>query len=458
MAIMTRPDTLAPHSVEAEEAVLGSILIYPECLTDIRPILLPDHFYILRNGWIYEAILDLYRHALAIDNLTVIDQLKAQGRLATIGGSAYITSLINHTPTHIHAETYARIVQRAAIRRQLLAAATQTAQLAVDEDAEVQTILDQVRGVYRPLFQAAAPTNVLPGRLILDDIWRNHEYQLANPSEVRGLKSGIAQLDRSLSGFRPGLYAIGGAASMGKSTFAGGLVWAFASQAPGVYVPTEVRGEKALAKIICDRAGLPYKRWLAGNLREDDNDRFTAMYGQFGEFRDNITVLDGRPDIDTIEATLEQHAAKWLIIDSGTAMSYQNLSHAKGMGLKREGDLRMATTTLCQRLQDIGHQLPVVALWQTGRNAKDRANKEPGINDFKESGAVEETADVCMALYRHPYYVARGLAQPDSVRYPPNTALLLLLKDRDGGTGEERITLGFHMGHGFMAVIAKEYQ
>src|SRR5690348_10662465 len=139
---IAQPEKIAPHSAEAEEAVLGSVLINPDALFEVAAFLQGSDFFIVRNGWVWEAINAVHDRGEAIDSLTVIQELRNRGQLDSIGGSAYITYLINNTPTHIHAETYGRMVERAAIRRRLLTAASEIAQTALEENAEINDVID----------------------------------------------------------------------------------------------------------------------------------------------------------------------------------------------------------------------------------------------------------------------------------------------------------------------------
>lgn len=452
VAAISRPDTIAPQCIEAEESTLGAILFDPSVLLDVKAIVEPADFFITRNQWVYEAILELYHQQIAIDETTVATRLRQRGQYDDIGGMVRLGYLVNSTDHYMHAASYAGLVAAAAHRRRLLAFASETAQLAIEANTEVRAMFREVDQNYRDVTVRLRSRDIVSGRTLLDEVWEDFEYQVDHPADVRGLPCGIQKLDQILMGFRPGLYAIGGASSMGKSTFAGGLVRSFANHAPGIYVPTEVRGKKALAKIVCDMAGIHYKRWLSGQLSQDAVAAFTQAYADFTNIRDNLTVIDSKqPNLAEIEAEIMRSGAKWLIVDSGTAMSYQNMNN--GNGLKRNADMRTTVTWLCQKLQDISHDLPVIALWQTGRNSKDRAAKEPRINDFKESGSIEETADVCLGLYRHDYYVSRGEADANPTKYPSGTATVFVLKDRDGGAGDERVTLGFKMGKGFTAYV-----
>jgi replicative DNA helicase len=437
---------IAPHTPEAEEAVLGSILMNPEALHAVKAFLFTDDFFLEKNGIVYRAMLNLQDRHEAIDNLTVIQELRNTKLLESIGGAGYVTFLINHTPDSTNAETYARMVEHSAYRRRYIGFAEKAANLAWNGDMTTRDLAREINTTYQDVTARIRSRNIVSGKSILDKIWQSFEERLENPANVRGLSSGIQKLDRDLMGFRAGLYAIGGASSMGKSTLAGGLVRAFTTQAPGIYVPTEVTGERAVEKIATDVAGIPYKQYLSGFLNDTQVSDFTTAYSQLYQNHDNLTVVDTeRPSIQEIEAEIIRTDAKWLLIDSGTAMAYQNM--------RKGTDLREAITLLCQQLQNISRMgITVIALWQTGRNAKDRQSKVPQIHDFKESGSIEETADVCLGLYRHDYYVARKMAEP-TPQYPPGSATVFILKDRDGGDGEGQVTLGFRAGHGFTANI-----
>lgn len=441
-------------SEEAEEAILGSVLIAPDLMFDLKAFLTPEDFYFVQNRDIYDVMLGLHNKREAIDQLTVLQVLRSREQLAAPNGvsmASYLMVLVNHTPTHVHAETYARIVFAFSMRRRLLAFTSDAATLAVMGDQPLPAIMTKVNTLYQDVTVRLRSRSMVSATHLLDDIWADLEERLAKPSNVRGFSTGIQALDKMTMGLRAGLYAIGGASSMGKSTFAGGLVRALAKQGPGLLVPTEVKGEKALQKMATDMAGIPYKKYLSGYLNHDEVSNIQNSLSYLSSIAKNITVLDSEaPSVLEIEAEIVRSGAKWLVIDSGTAMAYQGMDTRHG---KKQADLRLSTTWLCQQLQNIARQdVVVVSLWQTGRNAKGRESKVPRINDFKEAGAIEETADVCLALYRHEYYTSRKEADPDP-RFPPGTATVFSLKDRDGGDGDDSVVLTFRPGHGFTGVV-----
>lgn len=435
-------------SIDSEIATLGSLILNPEALPAIRAYLAPAMFFEVKHQWIYQTMLDLYNGGYDVDNITITERLREKQQLDDVGGTSYITALLCNTGTHIYAETYARMVAVCAIRRRGLEFAGNTAQLFRDGVATVEDILAEVHKNYRKVTEMARWQTVKGANALLGEVWADFEYNVEHPAAIRGYRSEIDELDRKLMGWRPGLYAILGDTSMGKSTFTSMLVRAFATQGRGVLVPTEIQGKKALAKIICDLAGIPYKSFLSGQMGEQQQHRFAEAYGQLGEVADNITVMDDpAPRMSAIEAEIINGGNKWLIVDSGTVLAKSR---------RNDKDLRLATTYVSQSLQTIARSgVIVVSTWQIGRAVKDRENKIPRRSDAKESGAVEEDADVLMGIYRHGYYVERKEAKPDPA-YPPNTCKIFIWKDRDGGDGGESVTLYFVPGKGFVPMTGKE--
>jgi len=438
------PTALAPHSPEAEESTIGAVLIDPAAFGRLQ-FLQPADFYLYRHNCIWAAFQALHERAEPIDQLTVVEELRRTQQLQEIGGSAYLVRLSGETPTSANAETFARIVQAAATRRRWLTFSGEMAQLAVEENATIDTLQTKIDEGYRHVMSQFRGQGIVNGNEVMHRLWDNFWEWVDNPAAVRGMSSGIPKLDRYLMGFRPGLYAIAGASSMGKSTFAGALVRQFAQQARGVFVPTEIEADRAFAKIAGDWAGIPYKKLLSGMLDEPEKRAFQDAFGKLAECAPNVTVFDtAAASPAAIQAEVIRTGAKWVIVDSGTAIAYQQQGKRK--------DLYSATSDIAQAFQNIGRWgVAVIVLWQIGRSTKDRDQKWPTIHDFKQSGAIEETADVCLGLYRHDYYVKRQMAKPDP-QFPPGTGTVFILKDRDGGDGDDKVTLKFVAGKGFYEV------
>jgi len=267
---------------------------------------------------------------------------------------------------------------------------------------------------------------------------------------VRGLSCGLTSIDNLIGGFQPGtVTGILAETSMGKSTLAAGWVRHFAQQGPGIYVPTETPGKIAFHKMALDMAGVPFKQARSGNVPPHFQDKAYAAYHDIMRYAHNIRTFDtSAPTMEAIHAQIIQMQAgtgcKWLVIDSGSKF-------AKTLKVATAGDnLYKATTLASGFMQDMARLgLAVVSTWQIGRSTKERAAKEPTLHDAKDSGAVEEDTDVLLGLYRHEYFVNRGMAEANPSRYPAGTAKLILLKDRAGTDGDETITLSYEAGKGF---------
>lgn len=431
--------------------MLGSILLNPDSLFEVLGFLQPRDFFILRNGWFFEAMLALHKRDECIDELTLASEMERRGQLDTVGGHSHITALINSTPTFAHIESYGRLVERAAIRRRLLTAASEIAEITLSDNAPLPEILDKAESIFRGATTRSLDRFVLRGDTLAEEAFDEWLNWVDNPADIRGLATGIDSLDRELGGLTPGVYAIGGATSMGKSTLCAFITRKMAEQGQGIVCPTETPGKIMIHKMAGDMAGIPFKELRKGLYRSPDmTTRLGNAYTELRRVGRNMRVIDtSHPSLQAIHAeVLRMPNCKWVVIDSGS-----KLAQAVKTSDERLLDAVSRTSAFAQDLARLG--LVVLVTWQFGRNAKDRAMKAPQLNDFKESGSIEEDADVCLGIYRHDYYVDRGMANPDP-HYPPGTARLLLLKDRAGADGDESITLHFKPGRGFFENTNRE--
>lgn len=432
-----------PAAVDAERATLGSILIDSRSLLEVISFLKVEDFWLQRNRWIYGAILEVNKRGEEIDVISVAAELRNQGRLDQIGGDSYLTSL--DAPHSLHISTYAGLVEATAVRRRLQEAGSQLANLAYDGDKDVGQILDEAETVFRTATKRGADRFIIRGDMLAEEAYSEWIDWMDSPADIRGLSSGVDALDDMLGGLVPGVYAIGGATSMGKSTLCAFITRKMAQQGPGLLCPTETPGKVMFHKMAGDMAGIPFKELRSGKYQShelvQDIDR---AYNELTKVARNIRVLDtSHPSLSAIHAEAQRlSGCRWVVIDSGS-----KLAGAVKIGDERLLDSVNRVSSFSQDLARLG--LVVIVTWQFGRNAKDRAIKVPQLNDFKESGSIEEDADVCLGIYRHDYYVKRGMAEPNDTLYPPGTAKLLLLKDRAGADGDEAVTLHFKPGRGF---------
>ena len=212
---------MVPHSREAEEAVLGSVLINPEAYYDISEFLNADDFYIHRHRWIWQAFKRLIENRDPIDFLTVTNELEQQGQLGEIGGAAYLTALMNNVPSALHAETYGRIIEETAVRRRMLEAANLIARLAYDEENGLEAVMDDAEKAVFGISENRMARDLVPINDVLSEFYDHVSDMAARPDDIRGVPTGFIDLDKLLTGLQPSdLLIVAGRPGMGKTGFA----------------------------------------------------------------------------------------------------------------------------------------------------------------------------------------------------------------------------------------------
>ncbi len=430
---MNEPTLIAPNSPEAEEGVLGSVIINPECFLEVS-FLNADDFFIVRNGWIWNAIQALHRRYDAIDNLTIIEELDTTGKLDAIGGSAYITRLINNTPTHIHAETYARLVERASIRRKLLQAAGDIANIALQENAEISEVVSRAEQMLEAVATRRSAAFLSSGDEIVESATDQFLEWLGEPSEVRGLRSGIPNLDSFVGGFVPGNrpYTLYGATGMGKSTLAAFIAINFAEQSPGLIISTEMDSVFWIHRAVSDLTGIPFNKLKSGQLSREEVNLASGIYERFKRLAPcfhSLRISDPTPaEIKAnVRRLARQFGCTWVLVDSVNNISVPGAT-----------DIYPKTSAAadCTLSVAIDQGMVVLQTAQTGRNAKQRTNKMPQLNDAEGSGKIEQNSHMVLGIYRHGYYVERREAKPNPDIFPDGNTTLIVLKNATGLSGK----------------------
>lgn len=446
--------TLAPHSIEAEEAVIGAVLMAaPEVLPAVQLLVDADSFFDLKHRWVWQAILDVAERdgISAVDCLTVIHALSVRGRLEQLGGQVGVMQLANNTPTYLYAEHYAEIVRLAAVRRGLIAASGKIAQLASDETLTTEEALSQSLNHVSQVVQHGMRRSFQDGADIFERATANMESWYSVPADVRGFKTGFPTLDRMTGGLKRGqLVQVGGVTSMGKSMFARSLIRALLPQGRLIWATTEMRADTSALMLAAEKCGLTYRQVERGNLSDE---QYLALSRALDEYRtlakQNLVFMpDGATDVRTLSALAEMlsHQREGLaaiVVDSASKMS-------DGIAARNIFDRVTAVSNALQTIALRANVL-VIATWQFGRNPSKENEYVPTLGDIKGSGAPEEDADLFLALYRRDYYTQRGLLAP-STRYPKDTTALMILKDRYGGDGSAMLTLGFVPGKGMFEI------
>ncbi len=264
--------TLVPHSREAEEAVIGAILINPDSYYDVAQFLQAEDFYIHRHRWIWEAITRLQERRTPVDFLTISEALDSSGRLAEIGGPAYLTSLINNTPTSLHAAAYGRIIEQTAVRRRMLEAANQVAKLAYQSDASLEMVIDESEKALFSASERMLARDMKPFAQILADLYDQVETR-ADQSGLFGVPTGFVDLDRLLQGLQPSdLLIVAGRPGMGKTSLLLSVV-KHAAQTHKKHVAVftlEMSAEQLAQRLVSQDTGIDTQRMRSGKLEEQE--------------------------------------------------------------------------------------------------------------------------------------------------------------------------------------------
>jgi len=408
-----QPEQMAPHSIEAEEAVLGSILINPDALYDVAPFLQSEDFFIVRNGWVWEAITRLHERREQIDYLTLVEELRQQNRLEEIGGAAYITYLINHTPSSIYAETYGRIVERAALRRRMLAAAGTIARLAQQEESDITDLIDQSEATLFAVTERRLRQELVPIRTAVAEYYDRIEQLYSQQVESIGVPTGFTDLDDLLGGLQKSdLVIVAGRPGMGKTSWLLSAAHNAAQAGARVAIfSMEMSNEQIVQRLISSETRINTHKLRLGQLKDREWALFVEAVGRLGKLN---VFLDDTPALTPLQ------------------MRAKCMNAGVGFSDNRVQEISFISRNLKHIAREMN--VPVVAAAQLSRAVEQRQDKRPQLSDLRESGSIEQDADVVMFIYRDDVYNENTERK--------NQADILVAKHRNGPTGS--VTLFFH--------------
>jgi replicative DNA helicase len=424
----TIADRMAPHSVEAEESVLGSILLNPDSLYEVVDFLKADDFFIVRNGWVYEAILSLAERSEEIDNVTVAEELREQKRLQECGGVVYITFLINNTPSSIYTETYGRIIERAAIRRRMLDAASTIAKLAHEESEDINIQIDGASAaldiaIDRKSSHTSAPVADIIDAVI-DDILAGCEA--AEDEQPTIVETGFTELDQLINGFEPEEFILlAGRPGAGKSSLILSLAYHQAKEnKPSAISSLEMSKEQIVQRLISIETGISVtnmkKRGKQNTLTDEEKEKISAARKSIKKLP---IILDDDPNPSMVSLKLKARVWKRKY---GIKVLYTDyLQLFDGIGDTREAQVSYVSRKHKQLAREL--EIPVVSAAQLNREVEQRKDKRPQLHDLRESGSLEQDADKVFFIYRDEMY-------NEATEYP-NQADLIVAKHRNGPTG-----------------------
>ncbi len=417
-----------PQSPEAEASLLGAILIDSDAIVKIADIVSADDFYDKKHGRIFEAIIQLYEKHSPIDVLTLADQLKNSGFLDYVGGAAYLTELTNYVPTAAHAEQYAQIIAQKAIRRKLIKVSQDTVEISYNEERNLQELIEEAETRLFEVSQKHVKQDISSIESVLGESFDRLDELHKDKGKLRGIPTGFKDLDGILAGLqRSDLFILAARPSMGKTAFSLALAHSVSLKAkePVLLFSLEMSKEQLVDRMLATESGVDAWALRTGNLSDNDFERIGQAMGSLSEaqiFIDDtpgITVSDLRT-----KARREAHTRPLGLI----IVDYLQLMSG---GSKFGGDANRVQeiSAISRGLKGIARELnvPLIALSQLSRSVESRNPQIPQLQDLRESGSIEQDADVVAFLYREDYY------NPESER--KNIIDVLIKKHRNGPTG-----------------------
>lgn len=420
---------LAPHNVEAEEATLGSVLLSQEYMADCA-FLKPGDFFLVRHGWIWEAMQTLRDRRDPIDHLTVVTELEGRGRLAEVGGAAYVISLINKTPSGVNVEGYAKIVQRMAVRRGLIAAAQTVAQEAHSDETDIDVVIANSQAAIAEAASAHIGDNRVMTALDYASVQFDRIGQVASGKAVppNCLPTGLGDLDESIGGLRQDdMIIVAARPGMGKSSWLNQVVITNAKAGKTVGVANfEMSSLQAVTRMMSSESGVPFQDIQDERMTDDQLDAYSKAFVDSSGWLPRIKLED-RMSVATVEGLrrivgrmVYEHGISLLVVDY--------LQRMGASGFKKDNRVQ-EVSYLARGLKSIAKEfhIPVVVASQLSRKCEERNDKRPILSDLRESGEIEQEADLVMFIYRDEYYDADT---PDGHR-----GELIIPKHRNGPTG-----------------------
>ena len=394
-------EKLAPQALEAEQSVLGSILIDADAILRVADFLHPADFYKAAHGSIFEAMLALHGQREPIDLVTLAEDLDRRDRLDAVGGPGYLATLMNAVPTAVHAEHYGRIVERKSVLRNLIAAAGRIAAVGYEESNDAETAIDRAESILFEISQRRTAQGFESLGTLLGQAYDRLEYLHEHRGQILGIPSGLSGLDALLGGFQPSdLVIIAARPSVGKTSL-GLNIAQHAAVREGKRVAVfslEMSREQLALRLLSAESGINPRPLQTGFVDETDWSRIARVMNEMHaapmwiDDSPGLSVMELRTKARRLEA--EQHGVDLVIVDYLQLMQASNPS--------RDANRVQEVSEISRGLKQLARELkvPVIALSQLSRGVEQRTTAEPRLSDLRESGSIEQDADVVIFLYR----------------------------------------------------------
>lgn len=428
---MPDPLKIPPQAIEAEQSVLGSILMDKDAIIKVADILKPEDFYREDHTEIYKCILKLFEKRKPIDMVTLTDELEKEKKLKSIGGASYITTLVNSVPTAAHVTTYANMVHQKATLRRLISASSSIAELGFQEAMDLDTILDKAESTLFNVSQNYVKSYFTPIKDILEQSFDRIDKLHKEKGSIRGVPTGFRDLDSLLAGLQPSdLVILASRPSIGKSSLALNIADHVACEGKlsvGIF-SLEMSKEQIIDRLLCMRGAVDSWKLRTGNLEDEDFGKLNYAMGMLSEAP---IFIDDAPFLNVMELRTKarrlqmEHGLNLIILDYLQLMTGVNSKGADNR-VQEVSEISRSLKALARELN-----VPVLALSQLSRAVEHRPDRHPVLADLRESGSIEQDADVVMFIYREDYY--------DKETEKKNIAEILIRKHRNGPTGDVQL-------------------
>ena len=420
---------IPPHSRDAEVGLLGCLLIDKEAIVKIEDALDAEDFYEERHQLIYKTVHQLYSRHQAIDILTVRNSLKDASQLEGVGGPSYLAELTNQVPTGSHVEEYARIVHAKALHRSLIKVGQEIVQLGYKENQEIQQLIEEAESELFRVSHRHIKQDVAALEAILEESLERISELRNNQDQLRGVSTGFSDLDSLLAGLqRSDLVVLAARPAMGKTALAVNLAYNVAVHArrPVLYFSLEMSKEQLVDRLLAVQSGVSAWKIRTGNLSDKDYDKLNA---DMGALADAQIYLDDSPGVTISQLRtkarreMHRHQLGLVIVDYLQLMSGGSRFSTSDNRVQEISEISRGLKLVARELN-----IPVLAVSQLSRGVESRSPPHPQLSDLRESGSIEQDADVVAFMYRDEYYNPEGTKKP-------NVTDIMIKKHRNGPTG-----------------------
>ncbi len=425
---------LPPQNLDAEKSLLGAVLIDEDVLADVVKAVRANDFYDKNHGLIFAAMTRLFEKHKPVDLLTLTDELKRKDELELVGGSAYLTELTNYVPTAAHAAAYAEMVAQKAVRRRLIKASGDITELGYDESTTTQELLEKAEAELFSVSDQSLKQDLVSLESILTDSFDRIEELHKNKGALRGIRTGYRDLDNMTAGLqRSDLIILAARPAMGKTTLVTNLAYNVATieKKPVLFFSLEMSKEQLTDRMLSDASGVDSWNIRTGNLSDDD---FAKLSEAMGEMAEAPIYIDDTPGLSILEMRTKArrlaHEGEIGLIVVDYLQLMQATNNHNGNRVQEVSEISRGLKLIARELN-----VPLIALSQLSRSVESRTPPIPQLADLRESGSIEQDADIVSFIYRPGYY------EPDNPEVQ-NITDLIIAKHRNGPVG--KVQLYFH--------------